>query len=145
MTTALEELEREARQATACGDPMAPVLRALAETTSITDRLLRDLSRALEQSQKPLEPHIVRQVVGQTMRSAIPGVVRAFSQRTMFAAVGAALVLMSGAFLAGYAVHGDRQMIAGLHAGDEACRSQNGGTLCYIPVWKTLPASTTGH
>ena len=143
--TGLEELEREARQATACGDPMAPILRALAETTSVTDRLLRDLSSAFERSQKPLEPQIVRQVVGQAMRSAIPGVVRAFSQRTMLAAAGTVIVLMSGAFLAGYVAHGDQQMIAGLRAGDETCRSQNGGTLCYIPVWKTLPSSTPGR
>jgi hypothetical protein len=145
VTTALEELERQARQATACGDPMAPILRALAETTTITDRLLGELSHKLEQSREPLSPQIVRQVVGQVMRSAIPDVARALNRRTVFAAAGTVIVLMSGAFMAGYATRGDRQMVAGLRAGDETCRTENGGTLCYIPVWKTLPASTVGN
>jgi hypothetical protein len=145
VTPALEELERQARQATACGDPMAPILRVLTETTTITDRLLGELSQRLEQSREPLAPQIVRQVVAQAMRSAIPDVARAFSRRTMFAAAGTAIVLMSGAFMAGYLAHDDRQMIAGLRAGDETCRAQNGGTLCYIPIWKTLPASTVGN
>ena len=40
---------------------------------------------------------------------------------------------------AGYAVHGDRQLVAGVSAGQSECQDVDGGTLCRIPVWAKLP------
>jgi hypothetical protein len=44
-----------------------------------------------------------------------------------------------GAFGAGYWFHGSQQLVAGVSAGQQKCSEQQGGTLCYIAVWTTLP------
>ena len=139
-----QELEREARRAEMSGDPLAPVLRALAGAISTMDRSLTEIARQIEQSHQTVSPQIVRQAVGQVIRGVAPDVIRAFNGRTIVATAGMMIVLMAGAFGAGYFVRGDRQMIAGLRAGDDTCRPQDGGVLCYVPIWKTLPSSAVG-
>lgn len=138
------ELEREARRAEMSGDPLAPVLRALVGTTTTMDRSMVELAKQIEQSCQPVSPQLVRQAVAQAIRATAPDVIRALNWRTIVAAAGMMIVLMAGAFGAGYFVRGDRQMIAGLRAGDGLCRPQDGGVLCYIPIWKTLPSSAVG-
>jgi hypothetical protein len=137
-----EELEREARRAEMSGDPLAPVLRALAGTTEAMDRSVAALAQQVEQNRQPVPKEAVRQAVAEAMRCAMGDVAHAFNRRTLVVATSVVLVLMAGAFGAGYWVHGDRSIIAGLRAGDDTCRPQNGGVLCYIPVWKTLPATS---
>ncbi len=39
----------------------------------------------------------------------------------------------------GYAVHGDRPLVAGVSAGQSECHDVDSGTLCRIPVWAKLP------
>jgi hypothetical protein len=136
-----EELEREARRAEASGDPLAPVLRALVGTTNAMDRSIAEVSRQIEQNRQPVSKEIIRSAVAEAIRFVAFDVVRAFNMRTIIAASAIVIVLMVGAFGAGYLVHGDRLTIAGLRAGDETCRPENGGVLCYIPIWKTLPVS----
>jgi hypothetical protein len=133
------DLEREARRAEMSGDPLGPVLRALASTATAMDRAMAEVSRQIEQNRQPMPKDVVRQAVAEGVRFATLDVVRAFNLRTILAAAGAVIVLMVAAFGAGYLVHGDQLMVAGLSAGDQTCRPQNGGVLCYIPVWKTLP------
>lgn len=140
-----QELEREARRAEMSGDPLAPVLRAIVGTTTTMDRSMAEIARQISQSGEPVSPQVVRQAVAQAIRAATPDVVRAFNLRTIIAAAGLVIVLMIGAFIVGYIMRGDRQMVAGLRAGDETCRAQEGGVLCYIPIWKTLPSSTDGR
>ncbi len=144
MSTALDtcqELEREARRAEMSGDPLAPVLRVLAGTTTTMERSMAEIARQIEQSRQPVSPQIVRHAVAQAIRAASPDVIRALNWRTVVIIAGMLLVLMAGAFGAGYVMHGDQQMIAGLRAGDDTCRPQDGGVLCFIPVWKALPSS----
>jgi hypothetical protein len=124
------------------GDPMAPVLRALAGTTSAMDRSMAEVSRQIEQNRQPVAPETVRRAVAEAVRFAASDMVRALNLRTIVAAAALMIVLMAGSFGAGYLVHGDHLMIAGLRAGDDTCRPQNGGVLCYIPIWKTLPSSS---
>jgi hypothetical protein len=50
-----------------------------------------------------------------------------------------AVVLLIAAFGAGYWWHGNQQLVAGVSAGQQECREQAGGTICYIPVWAKLP------
>jgi len=135
-----QDMEREARRAEMSGDPMAPVLRALAGMTTA----MAQIAGQIEEARQPASPQVVRQAVAQAIRGAVPDVVRAFNWRTILAATGVVTVLTAGAFAGGYVVRGDRQMTAGLRAGDETCRPQNGGVLCYIPIWKRLPASESG-
>ena len=147
MSTALDacqELEREARRAELSGDPLAPVLRALIGTTSTMDRSMVEIARQIEQSRQPVSPQIVRQAVAQAIRAAAPEVVRAINVRTILVMAGVMIALMAGAFGAGYFVRGEPPMIAGLRAGDDVCRAQDGGVLCYIPIWTTLPSSAAG-
>jgi hypothetical protein len=148
VSTALDpcqELEREARRAEMSGDPLAPVLRALVGTTTAMDRSMVEIARQIEQSHQPMSPQIVRQAVAQAIRGAAPDVIRALNWRTVVATAGLIIMLMAGAFGAGYFMRGDRQIVAGLRAGDETCRPQGGGVLCYIPIWKTLPSSAVGN
>ena len=136
-----QELEREARRAEVSGDPLAPVLRALVGTTTAMDRFMAEIAGQIEQIRQPASPQIVRQAVAQAIQATAPDVIRAFNWRTVVIAAGLMIVLMAGAFGAGYFMHGDREMTAGLRAGDDACHPQDGGILCYIPIWKTLPSS----
>jgi hypothetical protein len=137
-----EELERETRRAEMSGDPLAPVLRALAGTTSAMDRSMAEVSRQIEQNSRPVTKEVARQAVAEAIRFATSDVVRAFNLRTIVAAAALVIVLMAGSFGAGYLVHGNRLTIAGLRAADDTCRPQNGGVLCFIPIWKTLPNSS---
>jgi hypothetical protein len=144
VSTALDpcqELEREARRAEMSGDPMAPVLRALIGATTTMDRAMTELAKQLERNREPVSPQMVRQAVAQAIRVFVPDVIQALNWRTIIATAGVMIALMAGAFSAGYLMHGDRQMIAGLRAGDDTCRPQDGGVLCYIPMWKALPSS----
>jgi len=121
------------------------VLRALVGTTTAMDRSMAEIAGQIEQIRQPASPQIVRQAVAQAIHATAPDVIRAFSWRTVVTAAGLMIVLMAGAFSAGYFVHGDREMTAGLRAGDDACHPQDGGVLCYIPIWKTLPSSAAGR
>jgi hypothetical protein len=40
---------------------------------------------------------------------------------------------------AGYWFHGSQQLVAGVSAGKQECQEQQGGTICFIPVWAKLP------
>jgi hypothetical protein len=137
----LEELEREARRAEVSGDPLGTVLRVLASSASAIDRSMAEVLRLVDPSRQPVSKEVVRQAVAEATRFVTLDVVRAFNRRTIAAAAAVMILLMAGSFGAGYWVHGDRLMIAGLRAGDDTCRPQSGGVLCYIPIWKTLPAS----
>jgi hypothetical protein len=139
-----QELEREARRAEMSGDPLAPVLRALIGTTTTMDRSMVEIAKQIEQSRQPVSPQIIRQAVAQGIHTATPDIIRAIKWRTILATAGVMITLMVGAFGAGYFVRGEPPMIAGLRAGDDLCRAQNGGVLCYIPIWKTLPSSAVG-
>jgi hypothetical protein len=72
------------------------------------------------------------------------GMVRAHLWRTIriAVAVAASLLLLIGAFGAfgaGYWFHGSQQLVAGVSAGKQECQKQQGGTICFIPVWAKLP------
>lgn len=148
VSTALDhcqELEREARQAEMSGDPLAPVLRALVGTTTAMETSMAEIARRIEHDRQPVSPQIVRLAVAQAIRATATDAFRAFHWRTIVAAAGTMIVLMVAAFGAGYLVRGKPPMLAGLRAGDDICRAQDGGVLCYIPIWKTLPSSAAGR
>jgi hypothetical protein len=65
--------------------------------------------------------------------------VQAHIWRTILIAVAVSLLLLIGAFGAGYWFRGSQQLVAGVSAGQQECSQQQGGTLCYIPVWTKLP------
>jgi hypothetical protein len=65
--------------------------------------------------------------------------VQAHIWRTILITVAVSLLLLIGAFGAGYWFHGSQQLVAGVSAGQQECSEQQGGTLCYIPVWTKLP------
>ena len=67
------------------------------------------------------------------------GMVRAHLWRTILIAVAASLLPLIGAFGAGYWFRGDQQLVAGVSAGQQECHEQQGGTICFIPVWAKLP------
>jgi hypothetical protein len=139
-----QELEREARRAEMSGDPLAPVLRALVGTATAMDKSMAEIAQQIEQCCRPVSPQVVRQAVSQAIHVAVPDVIRAFTWRTIAVASGAVLVLMVVSFGAGYAAHRNQRMAAGLRAGDDTCRAQDGGVLCYVPIWQTLPSSAVG-
>ena len=148
VSTALDpgqELEQEARRAEMSGDPLAPVLRALIGTTTTMDRSMVEIAKQIEQSRQPVPPQIVRQAMAQAVRAAAPDVIRAINLRTILAMACVMILLMLGAFGAGYFARGEPPMLAGLRAGDDICRAQDGGVLCYIPIWKSLPSSAAGR
>jgi len=35
--------------------------------------------------------------------------------------------------------HGEQQLVAGVSVGKQECRPQDGGEICFIPVWAKLP------
>jgi hypothetical protein len=63
--------------------------------------------------------------------------VQAHIWRTILITVAVSLLI--GAFGAVYWFHGSQQLVAGVSAGQQECSEQQGGTLCYIPVWTKLP------
>jgi hypothetical protein len=108
------------------GDPLAPVLLALAGTASAMDWSMAEVSRQVEQNRQPVAPEIVRRAVAEAVRFTVSDVVRAFNLRTIVAAAAVVILLMTGSFGARYLVHGDRLMIASLcHAatGNASCTS----------------------
>jgi hypothetical protein len=102
---------------------------------------MTEITKQIEQNHQPVSPQIVRHAVTQAIRLSISDMSRALNWRTTVAAAGMMIMLMVSAFGAGYFFHGDRQVIAGLRAGDDTCRPQDGGVLCYIAIWKALPFS----
>jgi hypothetical protein len=95
--------------------------------------------QSINSRNQPLCKDELRRAVIQGVSGYADAAVRALNWRS--ALVGAGVVV--GALLvgaaAGYAVHGDRLLVAGVSAGQTECQDVNGGTLCRIPVWAKLP------
>jgi hypothetical protein len=95
---------------------------------------------------KAAQPRITdEQVKAMSMASAdgawraTAAMVRMHLWRTILIAVAASLLLLIAAFGAGYWFHGNQQLVAGVSAGRQECHEQQGGTICFIPVWAKLP------
>jgi hypothetical protein len=97
---------------------------------------------ALKSAQRPIGDEDIRRVSKASADGAwrvTTGLVRAHIWRNILIAVAASLLLLIGAFGAGYWFHGSQQLVAGVSAGGQECYEQQGGTICFIPVWAKLP------
>jgi hypothetical protein len=100
------------------------------------------IGNQLEEARRPIADEDLRRlskVAADGAWRAPAGLVRAHIWRNILIAVAAALLLLIGAFGAGYWFHGSQQLVAGVSAGRQECAEQQGGTLCFIPVWAKLP------
>jgi hypothetical protein len=97
---------------------------------------------ALKSARRPIADEDLRRLSKASADGAwraTAGLVQAHIWRSILIAVAASLLLLIGAFGAGYWFHGSQQLVAGVSAGRQECSEQQGGTLCYIPVWTKLP------
>jgi hypothetical protein len=127
-------------------DPIRHALTALATHLDALYRVLTDatltIGNQLEEAKRPVSDEDLRRlskVAADGAWRVTAGMVRAHLWRTILIAVAASLLLLIGAFGAGFWFHGSQQLVAGVSAGRQECSEQQGGTLCYIPVWAKLP------
>jgi len=107
----------------------------------LTDATLT-IGAQLEEAKRPIAAEDMKRlskVAADGAWRVTAGMVQAHLWRTILIAVAASLLLLIGAFGAGYWFHGDQQLVAGVSAGGQECHEQQGGTICFIPVWAKLP------
>jgi hypothetical protein len=101
--------------------------------------------RPVDARNQPLCEDEWRRAVIQGVSGYADEVVRALNWRSALIGIGVVVgALLIGA-VAGYALHGDGLLVAGVSAGQSECQDVNGGTLCRIPVWAKLPPVATAR
>ena len=146
VSAAVEELQRAMQLAELQRDPLRHAFRALATHLDALYRVLTDatltIGAQIEEAKRPIAAEDMKRlskVAADGAWRVTAGMVRAHLWRTILIAVAASLLLLIGAFGAGYWFRGSQQLVAGVSAGQQECSQQQGGTLCYIPVWTKLP------
>ena len=146
VSATVDELERAIQLAELQRDPLRHVLKALATHLKSLHRVLTDatltIGNQLEEARRPIAEEDIRRLSKASADGAwraTAGLVRAHIWRSILIAVAASLLLLIGAFGAGYWFRGDQQLVAGVSAGQQECHEQQGGTICFIPVWAKLP------
>jgi hypothetical protein len=131
-------------------DPIRHPIQALSvhlgALHKITQASSQMLAHQLQASPRPIDSRNQPLCEDELRRAVIQGVsgyadkaVQALNWRSALIGTGVVVgALLIGA-VAGYAVHGDRLLVAGVSAGQTECQDVNGGTLCRIPVWAKLP------
>jgi hypothetical protein len=152
---ACAELERQAVQMAAVRDPVAPFLGMTANLGRAQFRLLADAflkldadhqatARMIEAARQPASDDEMRALCRAASSGAARhalALARAANRRTLAIVACAALALCAGSAGAGYWWRGEVPAVAGVAAGAERCADQDGGVLCWIPVWRALPPS----
>jgi len=113
---------------------------SLESATQALDRV-RNAARQRE-TRRPIADEDIRRLSKASADGAwraTAELVRAHVWRNVLIAVAASLLLLIGAFGAGYWFHGSQQLVVGVSAGKQECQEQQGGTICFIPVWAKLP------
>ena len=107
----------------------------------LTDATLT-IGNQLQEARRPIADEDIRRLSKASADGAwraTAELVRAHVWRNVLIAVAASLLLLIGAFGAGYWFHGSQQLVVGVSAGKQECQEQQGGTICFIPVWAKLP------
>jgi hypothetical protein len=150
-----DALEREAARLAETGDPTAPVLGLHATAARAQHRLLEDAflkldadrqatAKMIDAACRPASDDALRAICRAASSGAAQhalALARAANRRTLAIVVCAALALCAGSAGAGYWWRGEVPAVAGVAAGAERCAGQDGGVLCWIPVWRALPPS----
>ena len=146
VSAAVDELDRAIQSAELQRDPLRHALKALATHLKALHRVLTDatltIGAQIEEAKRPIAAEDLKRlgkVAADGAWRATAGLVQAHIWRTILIAVAASLLLLIGAFGAGYWFHGSQQLVAGVSAGKQECQEQQGGTICFIPVWAKLP------
>ena len=146
VSAAVEELERANQLAELQRDPLRHAFKAPATHLKALHRVLTDatltIGTQIEEAKRPVSDEDLRRLSKAASDGAwhvTAGMVRAHLWRTILIAVAASLLPLIGAFGAGYWFRGDQQLVAGVSAGQQECHEQQGGTICFIPVWAKLP------
>jgi hypothetical protein len=104
----------------------------------LTDATLT-IGNQLQEARRPIAEEDIRRLSKASADGAwrtTAELVRAHVWRNVLIAVAASLLLLIGA---GYWFHGSQQLVVGVSAGKQECQEQQGGTICFIPVWANLP------
>jgi hypothetical protein len=146
VSAAVDELERDIQLAALQSDPLRYIFKALATHLKALYRVLTDatltIGAQLQEARRPIAEEDIRRLSKASADGAwraTAELVRAHVWRNVLIAVAASLLLLIGAFGAGYWFHGSQQLVAGVSAGGQECHEQQGGTICFIPVWAKLP------
>jgi hypothetical protein len=146
VSATVDELECAIQLAELQRDPLRHALKALATHLKALHRVLTDatltIGAQIEEAKRPIAAEDMKRlskVAADGAWRVTAGMVRAHIWRTILIAVAASLLLLIAAFGAGYWFRGDQQLVAGVSAGQQECHEQQGGTICFIPVWAKLP------
>jgi hypothetical protein len=147
ITSARAEIDRAIDLGGLRNDPIRHALTALATHLDALYRVLTDatltIGAQLEEARRPIADEDIRKLSKASADGAwraTAGMVRAHIWRSILITVAASLLLLIGAFGAGYWFHGSQQLVAGVSAGGQECHAQQGGTICFIPVWARVAA-----
>jgi hypothetical protein len=83
---------------------------------------------------QPLCEDELRHAVTRGVAGSAGETMRALNWRSALAGTGVVIGALLIGVAAGYAVHRDRLLVAGVSAGQSECQDVDGGTLCRIPV-----------
>jgi hypothetical protein len=120
-------------------DPLRHSFQALAVHLDAMNQIV---SQHIEEARRPIGQEDLQQLVRTVAWQVDLQVARRSMQFTIGGIVAGAVLLGAlcyGSYWYGWKSHGDQQLVAGVSAGQRECHEQQGGTLCYIPVWAKLP------
>jgi hypothetical protein len=127
-------------------DPVRHAFTALGTHLEALYRVLTDatltIGAQIAEARRPIADEDIRRLSKASADGAwraTAELARAHVWRNVLIAVAASLLLLIGAFGAGYWFHGSQQLVVGVSAGKQECQEQQGGTICFIPVWAKLP------
>ena len=148
------EIARLVRLGELQNDPLRHPIQALSvhldAVYKVTQAGSQMLARQLQASPRPFNSQNQPMGEDELRQAVIHGVagyageaVGALNWRSGLVGTGVVVAALLVGAVAGYTARGDRQLIAGVFAGQTACQDVNGGTLCRIPVWAKLPPMAT--
>jgi hypothetical protein len=147
--TAQGALEQEARRAHAINDPTGPMLTAFSQAIGAMHQLYVDGTLTIgKQIEAVVEakPGLTDEQISAMTRDIGTRLLANHARfanverwRTVSVATVVAVVALVCAFIGGYYWHDSRQLVAGISAGQQECREERRGTLCFIPVWAKPP------
>jgi len=126
-------------------DPLAPFIDAMADAAEGIETVGQEIKGAAATitTAHPTFTDDNLCTLAHLLRPDMHRLARAVQIKALVTAACTAVALLVGAFAAGYFFHDDRQLVAGVSAGQQECHDQpNGGTICFIPVWSKLPPTS---
>jgi hypothetical protein len=110
------------------------------ESLAMTVGLFSELIQHLEAARQPVRDEELRKAVTRGVADCATETVRALNVRNAVLGAGLLMAALLIGAVGGYLFHGSAPVVVGVSAGAEQCQDQNGGRLCWIPLWERLPS-----